>query len=91
MSLFNRYNAKNAAEDAAKPKLFFIEYNPNGYKLKPEFEDYLSKLTETDFIRFQRMFEFMLKRFPINNYPNVQTDIRDGEEVVWFGGFAALL
>lgn len=82
-NLFERFNVKKEAAGAAKANQFFTENNQNGYMSKNELGNYLSGLQEIDFKRFERLFELMSKRFPINNFPVIRPDLRDGENVVW--------
>jgi len=82
-NLFDRFKAKNNAAGAAKASLFLTENNANGYMSKNDLSIYLNQLTATDFLRFERMFELMFKRFPINNYIHRVIDKIDNEEVLW--------
>ncbi|GGI29052.1 hypothetical protein [Pedobacter mendelii] len=63
--------------------LFFTEHNQDGYKSKPEFLDWISICTESQFNNVNDMFTFMRKKFKVTNRLTPKTDPKSGEDIIW--------
>ena len=82
-NLFVRLHPNQEATEVANANVFFKENNIDGYKTKEDFKDFVNRLQANDLEKFELLFNYMGKNFPINQVVRMKYDHQTGEMVTW--------